>query len=143
MNTPIVAPTLDYLRTLKAAGHQPTDIDVVMLKPGLYRIRVYTDDGREFEFHVEADRPTFAVHHREAVAYTGFGERGLSNLIYADALAKSKDAGLPPERINIILSEQCLDRVRGSLPHWASYGFRYYVRNSLSGMSYMVELPSD
>lgn len=140
MNTPIVAPTLDYLRGLQAAGHRLADIEVAMLKPGLYRACVYTEIGECFEFHVEADRSAFDTHHREAVQFTGFGARGLSNLIYTDACAKSNESRVPKNRIQILLSGQCFQRIQNSLPQWMHYGFTFQIRPSLFDISYIVEI---
>jgi hypothetical protein len=130
------------LEALQAAGHTLTDIAVCMMRPGWYRIWVYTAESDDHhEFHIECDRPTMALHHPAAVEFTGFGPRGLGNLIHMEVTQRAADAGIPREQFRVLLSEACWQRVQPDIQHWSGYGYTFHLSPALSGFSFVVQPP--
>ncbi len=139
----IVEPTLDYLKKLQDRGKQPVDIEVVKVLPDKYRVTVHDVTGGMSEFYILADWATFSRHHWEAVEFTGFGPRGLGNMIHARVCDQMRSSGLPGSRFQVRMSQDCCDHIGEHLKHWSYYGYTFHIQPALSGVQFAVELLSD
>jgi hypothetical protein len=136
-------PTLHYLETLQNAGARLTDFEAIKINTDLYRVIVYLDGESPREFIIKSDPLRFRNHFREAVGFTGYGSRGLGNLIYADACEKTKEFGVAKSRIRILLSDHCYRRIKCHFKQWTNYGFQIHIQPSIRDFGYAIELISD
>ena len=139
----LIEPTLEYLKSMRNSGLPLTDFEAIKINTDRYRVTVYVDDDNSHEFLIESDHTRFMKHFREAVAFTGFGSRGLGNLIYADACEKAKENSVANSRVLIILSDQCFQRIKDHLKQWTNYGFQFRIQSSIPDFGYAIQLPSE
>ncbi len=135
-----IDPTMDYLESMKNAGANLTDFEATKINTDIYRVIVHVDGSSSLEFLMKSDPLRFMDHFREAVAFTGFGSRGLGNLIYADACDKAKEFSVPKDRVKILLSEKCFDRIRDNFVQWTQYGLQIHVQPSILDFGYAIEV---
>ncbi len=136
MTPPEVGPTLDYLKALSVAGVKVVDVAAVGVANDRDLMRVYGADGQQYQFQLRADHETFMRHYKEAIEYLGYGPKGLSNLIYAGALDFGRQQGLKNSEVEVLLSQDCVERVGDAVQEYMTYGFTFTVSPSLSGLGY-------
>ncbi len=137
--TPLVQPNLDYLKDLQSQGHVLVDVEVSSHGPEKYLVTVHTSLKQRVPFEIHTSKELFFEHHKAAVAFMGFGPLGLSNVIYAEARNFSNTRGIPPEQVQISLSEECLTRVGEHMKMWMHYGLVFIVNPSIPGLGYSIK----
>ena len=132
-----VEPTLDYLKALSAAGLNPIDVWASTVDIDLHLVRVCLPD-RTIEFVIKCGNDVFMAHYRQAIEYCGFGPRGLSNLVYADAVTFAKGHKIKNTEVEIRVSKECAERLGTSIQDYMSYGLTFTVSSTHSGLSYTI-----
>ena len=69
-------------------------------------VRVETDDGKRFEFLMRDENGTFLAHYKEAIKFCGYGAKGLSSLIRAEAAEFGRIHGLADDNVLVANSLQ-------------------------------------
>lgn len=135
--TPIVPPTIDYLVSISSGGQNVVDVMLTKIAKDLCKMMVYLDDGSIKVFYMEDSTDVFP-HYREAVQYSGFGPRGLGNVIHADVMEKCRDTGKKQDQFVASVSQEICDRLGKHAEHWTHYGYSLIVDPKLHGMSYLI-----
>ena len=135
--TPLVPPTIDYLASISSRGQNVVDVMLTKIAKDLFKMMVYLDDGSIKEYYMEDSADVFP-HYREAVQYSGFGSRGLGNLIHADVMEKCRDTGQKQDQFVASVSQELCDRLGKHGKHWTHYGYTLIVDPQLHGMSYLI-----
>jgi uncharacterized protein YlaI len=133
-----VAPTLDYLRKLKEDGRRVIDVRLTSFDQDTRRMRVFLADGEERDFYID-DSSQVMPHYREAIEYSEYGPKGLANLIYLEALQFARKQKLKNEEIEVIVSQECFDRVGREIEEYLHYGFSFRMNPNSSGMGYSFQ----
>lgn len=139
---PQVPPTMDYLTKLNREGSKVIDVFLTKIKADMFRMQVYLADGTEKEFFLSAS-PEIMAHYREAIAFSGYGPRGFGNLIHADVMNQCRETGLPDNRFQVFVSQECKDHMGVFGEQWTIYGYEFKVSPAVSGMSYVIRQKED
>jgi len=110
---------------------------LIRIAKDLCKMMVYLDDGSTKDFYME-ESPDVFPHYREAVQYSGYGPRGLGNLIHADVMEKCRDTGQKTDQFIASVSQKICDRLGKHGEYWTHYGYSLIVDPRLHGMSYLI-----
>jgi hypothetical protein len=136
--------TLEFLHNLQKSGHEITDCDLVKRSPGSYRITYYSTTGDLFPSIVDASHAEINAFYSAVVKATGYGPKGLSDIIYRDARLKSNESGTKPDKILITLSPECHSKVTDHhMRLWKHYGFVVRINESLIGIQFAFSFIQD
>lgn len=135
---PQVPPTMDYLEEIVRSGARIIDVSLIALLPTIREIRVYLEDGKERVYYMEGAAETIMTHFRQAVEFSGFGPRGLGNLIHADVMQQVRDTGKKQEQFDVWVSQECLNRINSHVEPWTRYGYKILVSPAMTGMTYAI-----
>ncbi len=136
MKRRVVETNLDYLRELMSSGLRPVDIWTTAVDQDFNFVRVETDDGKRFEFLMRDENGTFLAHYKEAIKFCGYGAKGLSSLIRAEAAEFGRIHGLADDRVEIHLSRKCLKRLGKPMADALARHFPLRIVSTGSSVSY-------
>jgi hypothetical protein len=139
-----VPPNMSYLESLRNQGHSVIDVLILTIGPDKAAVTVFLKGEDERKFHIEGKSSVLMAHFRQAVEFSGYGPRGLANLIHADVMERSRLEKCKAERFEILVSQECLERVGTHLKPWAYYGYKLFLWNQANaGITYMIRRTED
>jgi hypothetical protein len=130
-----VNPTLDYLTKLNDGGSKVVDVLLTTYDENTRKMQVFLRDGEVREYLMD-DSPQVILHYREAIEFSGYGPKGLSNLIYMDALQFAREQKLRNGQVEVVVSNDCFERAAREIERYLSYGFGFRMNPKMSGMSW-------
>ncbi len=135
---PQVPPTLAYLEEIVRNGHRITDVFLTGMLPTMHEMKVYLEGEKVLVYYIEGDTATIMDHYRKAIEFSGYGPRGLGNLIHADVMQRCRQTGHKQEDFEVLVSRECLNRIQAHATQWTYYGYKILVSPSLAGLAFTV-----
>ena len=140
---PQVPPTMAYLEEITRTGQRIVDVFLIGMLPTVHEMTVYLADGSKPVYYIEADTKTVMAHYRQAIEYSGYGPRGLGNLIHANVMEKCREKGKEQEQFEVLVSQECFDRIKSHAQQWTYYGYALLVSPSFKGVTFAIREKSE
>jgi hypothetical protein len=137
----ITPPNINYLKELAESGSMPVDVELTKIRDDLARVTVFFSGADPVMYYFEITEDLWNSFW-DAVAFSGYGKRGLGNIIHHEALQMARHENLEPWDLTVAVSPEIRDRFGHTVEHWTDYGYTFIVDPTLNGAMYTIRLPS-